>query len=81
MNDVEELITYDDERERDSMTSFIISFNFYSNEISLEENSFEKRISFEKIAFRAITSTLMKTIKKNESLQERFKFIFRDEDD
>jgi len=61
-------MTYDDERERDLITSFIILLSFYLNEISLEEDSLEKRVSFEKTSFRAITLTLMKVTKKNESL-------------
>jgi len=81
MNDVKELITYDDEREQNSITSFIISLSFYLNEISLKENSLEERILFKNTSLRLITLALMKATKKNEILKERFKFIFRDEDD
>jgi len=81
MNDVKELITYDDEREQNSITSFIISLSFYLNEISLKENSLEERILFKNTSLRLITLALMKVTKKNEILKERFKFIFRDEDD
>jgi len=81
MNDVEELITYDGEREQSSMMSSIISSSFYSDEISFEESSLEERVSFEKISLRSIASALMKATEENEILQERFKFIFRDEHD
>ncbi len=81
MNDIKESMTYDGEKEWDSVTSSIISSSFYSDEISLEEDSVEKRVSFEKTSLRAITSALMKATEKNEPLQERFKFIFRDEED
>jgi len=81
MNDVKELITYDNEREQNSITSFIISLSFYLDEISLKENSLEERISFKNTSLRLITLALMKVTKKNEILKERFKFIFRDEDD
>ncbi len=81
MNDVEELITYNGEREQSSMMSSIISSSFYSDEISFEESSLEERVSFEKISLRSIASALMKATEENEILQERFKFIFRDEHD
>ncbi len=81
MNDIEESMMYDGEKEWDSVTSSIISSSFYSDEISLEEDSVEKRVPFEKTSLRAITSAFMKATEKNESLQERFKFIFRDEED
>ncbi len=68
MNDIEESITYGDEKEWDSMTSFIILSSFYLDEISLKEDSIEERISFKKSSLRAITLTLMKATKKNESL-------------
>ena len=63
------------------MTFFIISSNFYSNEITFEKSSLEEKVLFEKTSLRSIASALIKTTKKNESLQERFKFIFRDEND
>jgi len=47
MNDVEELMTYDDERERGLVTPSIISTSYYSNEISFEEGPLEERVSFE----------------------------------
>ena len=50
------------------MTSFIILSSFYLDEISLKEDSIEERISFKKSSLRAITLTLMKATKKNESL-------------
>jgi len=81
MDDVEELVTYNDKREQGSMTPFIISSSFYLDEISPKEDSLEERIPFKKTSLRLIASTSMKTTKKNETLQERFKFIFRNEDD
>jgi len=81
MNDVEKLATYDDEREQNLMTPFIISSSFYLDEISPKEGSLEERILFEKTSLRPIASILIKATKKNELLQKRFKFIFRNEDD
>ena len=63
------------------MTPSIISSSFYSDEVPSEEDPVEKRVSFEKTSLRAITSALMEATEKNEFLQERFKFIFRDEED
>ncbi len=78
MNDVEELVTYDGEREQGSMVSSIISSSFYSDEISPEESPLEERAPFEKTSLRPIASALMKATEEDETLQERFKFIFRD---
>ncbi len=81
MNDVEELITYNDEREQNLITPSIISSSFYLDEISPKEGPLEERVPFEETPLRPIASAPMKATKKNETLQERFKFIFRDEDD
>jgi len=81
MNDVEELITYDDEREQGSVAPSIISSSFYSNEISPKEGPLEERVPFEETPLRPIASAPMKATKKDETLQERFKFIFRNKDD
>lgn len=79
MNDLEKLITYNDEKKQGSITPFIISLSFYSNKILPEKGPLEKKISFEKISFRLIISMSIKITKKNESFQKRFKFIFREE--
>ncbi len=81
MDDVEELVTYDGEREQGSVAPSIISSSFYSNEISPEEGPLEERVPFEETPLRPIASTPMEATEKDETLQERFKFIFRDEDD
>ncbi len=81
MNDIKELMTYDDKRKRDSMAPSIILSSFYLDEILPKEGSFEERVSFKKTSLRSIASMPMEATKKNEPLQERFKFIFRDEDD
>ncbi len=81
MNDVEELVTYDGERERGLVAPSIISSSFYLDEISFEEGPFEERVSFEETSLRAITLAPMEATEKDEPLQERFKFIVRDEDD
>lgn len=81
MINVEKLITYDDEKEQNSITFSIISSSFYSNKISFEKSSLEKKVLFEKISFQLIASTFVKVTKKNKIFQKRFKFIFRDEDD
>ena len=59
---------YDDEREQGSMTSFIISSSFYSNEILLKEDLFKERVLFEKTSLLSIASVLMKATEKNETL-------------
>jgi len=81
MDDVEELVTYDGEGERGSVAPSIISSSFYSDEISPEEGPLEERVPFEETPLRAITSAPMEATEKDEPLQERFKFIFRDGDD
>lgn len=48
MNDIEELMTYDNKRKWDLMTPSIISSSFYLDEILPKENSLEERVSFEK---------------------------------
>jgi hypothetical protein len=81
MDDVEELATYDGGREQGSMAPSIISSSFYLDEISPEEGSLEERVLFEETPLRPIDSAPMEATKKDEPLQERFKFIFRDGDD
>jgi len=68
MNDVEKLITYNDEREQGSMTSSIILSSFYLDEISPKENSLEERVSFKETSLWSIALALMKAIEKNETL-------------
>ncbi len=63
------------------MTPSIISSSFYSDEILPEEGPLEERVPFEKTSLRPMTSAPMEAIEKDETLQERFKFIFRDGDD
>lgn len=81
MDDVEELVTYDGEGERGSVAPSIISSSFYSDEIRPEEGALEERVPCEETPLGAITSAPMEATEKDEPLQERFKFIFRDGDD
>ena len=81
MVDVEELVTYDGEREQGSVAPSIISSSFYSDEISPEEGPLEGTVLFEETPLRPIASAPMEATEKDETLHERFKFIFRDGDD
>lgn len=81
MDDVEELVTYDDGREQDSVAPSIISSIFYLDEISPEEGPLEERVPFEETPLWPVALAPMEATKKDEILQERFKFIFRDEHD
>ena len=81
MNDIGELITYDGEREQGSVAPSIISSSFYSDEISPEEGPLEERVPFEETPLRPIASAPMELKVKDDTLQERFKFVFRDGDD
>jgi len=78
MDDVEELVTYDVEREQGSVAPSIISSSFYSDEILPEEGPLEERAAFEETPLRPIASAPMEATEEDETLQERFKFIFRD---
>jgi len=80
MDDIEELVTYNGEREGGSVAPSILSSSFYSDEISPEEGPLGERVPFEDTPFRAITSAPMEATAKDETLQECFKFIFRDGD-
>ena len=79
--DVEELVIYDGEREQGSVAPSIISSSFYSDEISPEEGPLEERVPLEETPLRPIAPAPMEATEKDETLQERFKFIFRDGDD
>ena len=81
MVDVEELVTYNGEREQGSVAPSIISSSFYSDEILPEEGPLEERVPFEETPLRPIAPAPMEATEKDETLQERFKFIFRDGDD
>ena len=81
MDDVVELVTYDGEREQGSVAPSIISSSFYSDEIPLEDGPLEERVPFEESPIRPIASAPMEATEKDETLQERFKFIFRDGDE
>lgn len=65
MDNIEELVTDDGEGERGSVAPSIISSSFYSDEVLPEEG----------------LSAPMEATDKDELLQERFKFIFRNGDD
>ena len=80
MDDVGELITYDGERDRGSVASSIISSSFYSDEILPEDGPPKERVPFEETPLRPIASTPMEITEKDDILQKRFKFIFRDRD-
>ena len=61
-------MTYDDEKKQNSIMFFIVSSNFYLNEILLKKNSLKK--IFLKIFFRSIASIFLKITKKNEFFRE-----------
>ncbi len=81
MNDVEELTSYDDVEEWDSLAPSIISSSFYSDEVLLEEWLLEEDSLKEETSLQAIASARIETTKKDELSQDRFKFIFCQEDD
>ena len=81
MDDVGELITYDGKRDQGSVAPSIISSSFYSDEISPEDGPPEERVPFAETPLRPIASAPMEITEKDDILQERFKFIFRDGDD
>ncbi len=81
MDDIEEPVTYGGEGEWGSVAPSIISSSFYSDEVPPEEDPVEERVPFEETPLRAITSAPMEATEKDEPLQERFKFIFRDGED
>lgn len=81
MDDVKELVTYNGEREQGSVAPSIISSSFYLDEILPEEGPLEERVLFKETPLRPIASVPIEATEKDEPLQERFKFIFRDGDD
>ncbi len=81
MDDVEDLVIYNVEREQGSVAPSRISSNFYSVEILPEEGPLEEMAPFEETPLRPIASAPMEATEEHEALQERFKFIFRDRHD
>ena len=67
MDDVEELVTYDGEREQGSVALSIISSSFYLDE-NLPEGPLEEKVSFKETPLRLIASVLMKATEKDEPL-------------
>jgi len=59
----------------------IISSSCYSDQVPLEKDSLEEGAPPEETPLRAIAFAYMEATEKDEIPQERFKFIYRDEDD